>query len=682
MRSGSIWLGLLMIGLAGPAEAAPTSTSLELDRAVQAARAVVPQLEGQLQELAAGVKAYAEAATPEARGAAAQRVAKAHEALRAQPIPEVVQACEEASLWLNPRVEVDQARLAFLGGRSPGSPYVSPHRLESVRDKLLPALVRYDTAKSLDDRLDALGAIHELIYDYKADPTTRPIASALGAMFLRPNVGVRADYPTLAAFLERDVAEPGPIYRKGQVSMVYPGPKIGFGVLPSDEGLSFFNRQFLTAVTDVKGFSEQVASQDSRGRMLTQIYDLGMTTSNTVDLTIIGTFTPNGLRLKNQATDNVDIRIRSTPRDCTALRRGALDALGLDQASLEKLIYENAIKRVREEVPREATQERSERLAKAEAEQNRTLRKYLVGDGTLAFNPIEVRSLKISSRPDSAVATGILQWRQFAPGWGADAPLPAAFRQPQPGVTVHAHLPSLAHNLWHGWLGSEGRAAAKNVMLMIRVAPKEGLKPGVESTTWDASNDDFVKAVAVARKDKDLLVVRIARPKLAWSPTVGEDSSVGLLIRDLEVQLSAPVDNPALRVLGNAVESLALTIPRLELRSKITATPSATGGAPGITLKFEEIDPGQGLKILTTNANGEQSPVNAFLSGVVVRTALQQVLKRELPIALPEGGIPGFRLVDVSPPDPSGWIQVRLERDPNAPVTPPTEPEPILRQGQ
>ncbi len=47
--------------------------------------------------------------------------------------------------------------------------------------------------------------------------------------------------------------------------MVTAGPKTGFGLLPRDDGISFFNSQTLTSVTPIWDFQQQM-EQDPQGR--------------------------------------------------------------------------------------------------------------------------------------------------------------------------------------------------------------------------------------------------------------------------------------------------------------------------------------------------------------------------------------------------------------------------------
>ena len=55
--------------------------------------------------------------------------------------------------------------------------------------------------------------------------------------------------------------------------MVTAGPKTGFGLLPADAGIAFYNSQSLTSVTPIHDFQQQI-EQDPQGRKAAKLYVL------------------------------------------------------------------------------------------------------------------------------------------------------------------------------------------------------------------------------------------------------------------------------------------------------------------------------------------------------------------------------------------------------------------------
>ena len=49
------------------------------------------------------------------------------------------------------------------------------------------------------------------------------------------------------------------------------GPKTGFGLLPSNDGIAFWNSQALSTVTPITNFEQQL-QQDKRGRQADKLY--------------------------------------------------------------------------------------------------------------------------------------------------------------------------------------------------------------------------------------------------------------------------------------------------------------------------------------------------------------------------------------------------------------------------
>src|SRR5207237_858331 len=84
-------------------------------------------------------------------------------------------------------------------------------------------------------------------------------SAAVNDLFNQPNLDIVADVATVAPVFDANLVQSGPITRKGYTSMVTAGPKTGFGLLPSDEGIMFYNSQAMTSVTPIWDFQNQNA---------------------------------------------------------------------------------------------------------------------------------------------------------------------------------------------------------------------------------------------------------------------------------------------------------------------------------------------------------------------------------------------------------------------------------------
>ena len=84
---------------------------------------------------------------------------------------------------------------------------------------------------------------------------------------------------------DQNLVTTGPVYRKGYWSQVTAGPKTGFGLLPSDDGIAFYNSQLLTSVTPITDFQNQIDS-DPQGRKAAKLYQFSATSYDAAQLTI------------------------------------------------------------------------------------------------------------------------------------------------------------------------------------------------------------------------------------------------------------------------------------------------------------------------------------------------------------------------------------------------------------
>ncbi len=96
--------------------------------------------------------------------------------------------------------------------------------------------------------------------------------------------------------------------RKGYVSQVTAGPKTGFGLLPSDDGIAFFNSQLFTSVTPVQDFQNQIAS-DAQGQRAAKLYHFDATSYDWAELTITTVLRDSGLQIAPSYRHNINAAI-------------------------------------------------------------------------------------------------------------------------------------------------------------------------------------------------------------------------------------------------------------------------------------------------------------------------------------------------------------------------------------
>ena len=218
---------------------------------------------------------------------------------------------EEIRQWLKPRVRLAWARrrlsdtIQTLPAVSDSSVKANRQRwVEFVQDDLGTALRDYESAASVTQRQSALNRIHKALESLAQQNTAQArqwapsweLQAAVNDLFNQRNLDIAADVPTVSPVFDTNLVESGPVYRKGYVSQVTAGPKTGFGLLPSDDGIAFYNSQSFVSVTPVWDFQNQIAA-DQKGRKAAELYTFGATTTDWSELTITTTLRPSGLEI-------------------------------------------------------------------------------------------------------------------------------------------------------------------------------------------------------------------------------------------------------------------------------------------------------------------------------------------------------------------------------------------------
>ena len=545
-----------------------------------------------------------------------------------------------------------------------------------VNQQLASALHLFDSAGTVADRLEALQKVYGALYALVAKNSVQPWApsyelqSALNQLYNLPNLDISADVATLAPVLSRNIVETGPVYRKGYVSQVTAGPKTGFGLLASDEGISFYNSQWATSVTPIWDFQQQT-EKDRRGRKVAKLYSFSATTHDQFHLTITATLTPNGLKLGPQNQHNVDALIGSLKQPGKGLGRFFLSMLGFNQTKITNKVYEGAIGRMREDVPKEAAEQTAEELAKAQAEQNAKLSQYLIGNNALAFRNLLILGLSLRSRPANALIGGTLQWRGAKDQVGAYVPQPARFAVPASGVSADLHLSSILTSLVRGYLQSDDARSVENLMVVTRkVAPNAPPNEGI-LLTRNADYAAFLKAVNEARaaNDPKIMAVRVKRP--GHSPEFGVDAHGFLvaLIHDFLLEVPAPASAAKGGIAGPPAQVYRITAPRAEAIISFKITAQTEKEPVRLSGRIEGFDPGPGAQVYAVDQDEPKAvALNAFSSSVILGVFRTKVQGQPIDVPLSQLKLEGFAIRDVSPLDPSGWIRVNLVRTSTSPA--------------
>ena len=502
-------------------------------------------------------------------------------------------------------------------------------------------------------------------------------------MYSQPNLEVAADANTVAPLFDANLVKTGPVYRKGYWSQVTAGPKTGFGLLPSDDGIAFYNSQSLVSVTPIWDFQRQIAS-DPQGQRAAKLYDFSATTYDWSNLTVTTVLRGSGLTITPSSTHNIDAAIGSTPNCGAELGRSIAALIGMNQDAITQRVKDGALPRFQQQIPAEAQEEALERIAKEAAERNADLRtKGLVGDNTVAVRDFLITELSLRSRPDAVLVEGLLQWRGAPGQLGADAPRPPSLAATnEPGVKADVHLGSVLTSLASGAYQRDDVKSVDNLMLVVREVPPGTPPREAIKITKNVDFATFAKAVEEARKPKPgsprLTTLRITRPK--QPPEFGADARgfFVAMIHDLQIDVPAPRKRQGRRHGRRAAKIYRIKIPLAEVAFSYKAD-SPTPKALQLHAKVEDFNPGTNAQVLAiTDDEAKGVALSRFSAAVVLGALGGKIRTQPIEIALDQLKVPGFSIRSVSPLDPSGWLRLGLVRnDDDAPL--PTNPVPEVK---
>jgi hypothetical protein len=603
------------------------------------------------------------------------------------PAVEVRSALDE---WLNPRVRIAWAErrlVDFVEAHrtdSPGSTEHAQQWKKFVDDDLGNALTAYEAAKTVQARRAALKRLTGVLASLKKNnqtvawPYSAELQAALDNLYNLPNLDVSADLASVTPFLANDVVVAGPIYRDGYVSQVTPGPRTGFGLLASDEGIAFWNSQLGNSATPVTDFQQQL-QQDQRGRKIAKLYYFTAESFDQPNVTVTAVIRPStGLSLSSDYTHTVSAAFGALPIEGKGLARGVLSIIGLNRQKLLDKVGQQALPKMADGVVKGALEESAERIPVAEAEQNAKLRKVLVGNNTAAIRDFRITDLSLRSRPENALVSGKVGHAILPDAVGADMPQPPSLSVPASGVSADVHLGSALSNVVGGLLSSDEVRGVENVMIVTKAvqagAPaKDGITIGknVNFATF-LTNIEAAKAA----NNPNVTAIRIKKPTTNPEFATDERGYLVALVRDFQMEVPAPPGG----LLGGNAKVLRFLVPSAEFILSYKVIANGANPPTELDVKVEDFVHSYNSKVQTIADDDTKpttmGPLPANLALGAFRTKLQQV-----PIKLPLSSlkIPGFDLTNISKLDPSGWMRVVLT--PNGqPVKLPAVPTPATAE--
>ncbi len=625
------------------------------------------------------LREYSSATGDNERLSAINKVYQISNALASAPWAPAVELREMVREWLRPRVRLAWAerRLVDRVRTLPPSPSpdVQGNRDKWVRfvnDELGDALRKYDSAATVSQRQGSLQKVYSALNALQSKnqavawSPSLELQTALNELYNQPNLDISVDVSTLSPLFNVNLVTSGPVVRKGYVSQVTAGPKTGFGLLQSDDGIAFYNSQLMNSVTPIWDFQQQVQS-DPKGKRAAKMYQFNATSTDASELFIYTVIRPSGLQIYPAYRHNVGADINTTPQPRGGLQRGIASLIGFNQQRITQMAWENAIGPMRANVEKEAMDEGMERTGREAAQRNANLSHILVGGSRAIYQNVQVDGLSLRSLPQNALIGGKISFLNAAEQVGAYAPQPLSMLRPDWGVSADLHLGSILSNFARGYFQSQKVQGIQN-LLIVTQKPLAGAGPG--SAVKLSENVDYptlLKAIEEARTQNDpkILALRVKRP--TKNPDFAADAQGNLvaLINDFQIEVPAPPGG----IGGKPAKVLRIISPQVEI-SIAMKVDSATEKEP---LRFRGqvvgFDAGPNVKIYAVdNDESKATPLNAITSVFAIGIIRTKIQGQPIDVPLSNLQLRGFAIRNVSPLDPSGWIRVNLERTSDSPA--------------
>lgn len=597
-----------------------------------------------------------------------------------QPAVDLREALRE---WLRPRVRLAWAERRLVD-RLQSMPPAPDAQTQSNRDKwrtfvandLGSALRQYDASSTVAKRHEALQSIYSSLNALRTRNQTsvwRPsidLQAALNDLYNLPNLDISIDVDTLAPAFNVNLVTNGPVSRKGYLSQITAGPKTGFGLLTSDNGITFFNSQLMKSVTPIHDFQRQVEN-NPQGKRAAKMYLFNATTLDSSELFIYTAIRTTGLQIWPAYKHHVSADINTTPQDRGKLPRAIASLLGYNQAKITQMAWQNAIGKITSNVEAESMEEGTERTSREAASRNTQLAQYLIGGDRAVFRNVMIEGLSLRSRPANALIGGKIEYLNAQGQVGADIPQPPAFSRPDSGVSADLHLSSIMTNFTRGYLQSDRAQGVENLMVVTKPIPPGA--PPAEGVKVSQNTDypTFLSSVQASKalNDPKALTIRVKRP--TTPPAFGADARGHLvaIIKDFQLDVPAPPAAAKGGLAGPPARVYRLTSPQVEFVISFQVSPKSEKEPLRLTGRVEDMNPGPNAKVFALNEDESQAvPLTSFTSNFVLGVFRSKVRGQPLDIPLSNVQLRGFGIHSVSPLDPSGWIRVNLVRTSDSPA--------------
>jgi hypothetical protein len=628
--------------------------------------------------------AYSKAGDEQGRLVALNRIYEMSQALGASGWRPAATIREALRQWLRPRVRLAwaQRQLAETIDRFPqtADSNVQDNRrrwVDFARNDLGAALHAYEQATTVAMRLKALDQVREAIKALNRSNSEHPwsasqaLEQAVSDLYNRPNLDVTADVNTVAPLFNANLVTSGPVERKGYISQVTAGPKTGFGLMPSDGGIAFYNSQLFTSVTPVWDFQQQIAA-DPQGQRAAKLYQFSATSIDQAELTVTSQITTTGLALAPSYSHAIDAQICSTPTADGGFGRAIAGLIGMNQDKINEKVREGALPKFQQQIPAEAMEEAQERIgAEAYKRNSELFWHYLKGNNTLAYNNLLITELSLQSRPEAAYIGGLLQWRN-AELRGADAPQPPQFQTPDSGVTADVHIGSILTSLAEVAYQRDEVKEVQNLMVVTRDVPPGTPPKDAFTLTKNVDFPAYEKAADAARAAKNPKVTAIRVTKPSRPPVFSADARGNLvtIVRDLEFDLLVPEGTE--RVTGVKAKIFRITMPEAEIGLSYEVKPATPESESRVAAKIVEFTPSNDSKIIAVNDENKEQQLAQFTKLLVLAGMGGKLRSIPIDIPLSKLDLKGFAIQSVSKPHPSGWMRVNLVKVGPTPISPST----------
>ena len=596
------------------------------------------------------------------------------------PAAELREALRE---WLRPRVRLAWAERRLVD-RIQGMPAstdagVGGNRarwVKFVASDLSEALKAYDGASTVRQRAEALGKVTAALTALQTRNQTYPwnpsleLQGALNDLYNLPNLDISADVATLSPLFNVNLVTDGPVYRKGYVSQVTAGPKTGFGLMNSDNGIAFFNSQLLNSVTPIHDFQQQIAN-DQKGKRVAKLYQFGATSTDTQQLTIVTVLRATGLEIYPSFGHNVGLNVSSAPQRGGGLGRAVASLIGFNQPKVTDMVRQNAIGPMQQKVVQEAMEMGLEKTSAEAARRNSSLRQFLIGYNRLAFRNILIEGLSLRSQPTNALIGGTLRFLNGEAQIGADAPQPPAIAVPDSGVSADIHLSSVLSNFARGFLQTEEVKQVENVMIVTADAAPNSPPGAGAQVTRNADYPTFLKAIDAARAadNPKVQALRVKRP--SRPPDFGVDSQGNLvaIVRDFQLDVPAPPQAAKGGATGPPARVYRISAPVAEFSIAFKVDAKSQVEPIRLNGQIVNFDPGPGARVIAIDEDESKAqPLTTFSTRIVLGIFKAKLQGQPIDLPLSSLQLRGFAIRSVSPLDPTGWIRVNLVRTSDSPA--------------